>query len=239
MTKLKYCDSKAAEKGVSELTKARSAGHDEGLTDEEKTWIDLDNEFKDLEKKYASLEEEHEKTSAQKLDIEEGKKEAEEKLKSASIKIRDVSEELQKCKDELFGLQPPDSVTDTDVIKEWEALCSSIVFWIDNESGGIEDLQSQLIELSDKQKFNERLDEYWGKDRQLIANYYSKNFKDSTICDNLLRYNIHRLLEDRVFDDLVYMVGIYPSTAELLRTIEKIMAEMKPPRGKKETISSY
>ena len=238
---MNYSDSEAAAKGMGGLAKERSGSHDEGLTDEERTWIVLDNELKALKEKYASLETKHEKISAQKLKIEKRKKEAEDKLEFASTKIRGISEELQKCKDELFSLQPPNSVTDTDVIREWEALCSNIEFWIDNESGGIEDLHSQLEELRDKQKWSERLDCYWGEDRQLIASHYSKNHysKDSTILDNLLRYNIHRLLEDRVFNDCVYMVGIYPSTAELLRTIEKIMAEMKPPRGKKEMASRY
>ena len=241
MAKLKYADSKAAEKGMSDLTKERSVDHDKGLTEEERYWINVDNELKDLKRNYATLEKKHEMTLAQKLDIETGKKEAEENLELALTKLRDISEELQNCKDELFSLQPPNSVTDSHVIKEWGAVCSSIGFWIDNESGGIEDLRSQLKELSDNQKFTKRLNEYWGEDKQLIANHYSKNHysKDNPIFDKLLLYNIHRLLEDRVFNDSVYLVGLYPSTAKLLRTIEETMAEMKPPRGKRKTFSRY
>lgn len=170
---------------------------------------------------------------AQVRDAEGRKKQAEANTQIALIRVEDISEELRKCKDELFNLQPPNQVADTQIGAEWEALCSSITTWIDDQSGGIGDLRCRLIELKGKE-LSKSFDEYWGEDRQLIANAYSKT---SNILDELLRYNIHCLLEDRVFDDRVYMVGLRSSDAELLHVIEQNLGKLEPQRGKKELFS--
>ncbi|CAD6583886.1 MAG: hypothetical protein ASARMPRED_001540 [Alectoria sarmentosa] len=168
----------------------------------------LQNESIELKKNYKARQNErdviHEQRTAQLLSGVEGRrKQADANAHIALLKVQELSEELQKCKDELFNLQPPNPVADTHISAEWDALCSSITTWIDDQSGGVEDLRTQLRELSANNKLSKALAEYWGEDRQLIANHYSQS---SNILDEILRYNIHCFLEATVFDDRVYMI---------------------------------
>lgn len=199
------------------------------------------NELIELKKKYKTLQNEHdvihEQRTAQLIsDVEGRRKQADANTQIALLKVQELSEELQRCKDELFNLQPPNPVADTHISAEWDALCSSITTWIDDQSGGVEDLRTQLRELDANNKYSKALAKYWGEDRQLIANHYSQS---SNILDELLRYNIHCFLETKVFNDRVYMVGLSPSEAKLLLTIEREMAKLEPRRGKKVFSLSY
>lgn len=194
-------------------------------TDLQAAYAISQNELNRLKEKYKTL---YESTTSQLLEAERRRKQAEENTEIALLRVQDISEELQNCKDELFNLQPPNQVADAHISAEWEALCSSITSWIDDRSGGIQDLRCQLMELKAKKQLSETVDKYWGEDRQLIADHYSNPLED------LLRYNIHCLLEDRVFNHRVYMVGLHPKEAELLHTIEHSMARLEPQRGEKE-----
>ena len=185
-------------------------------------------ETKELKKKNNAL---HKSTTAQLMSVEGRRRQAEMNTQMALTRVEELTEQLHECIDALFDLQPPNQVTDAQIETEWEILCSKITFWIDNQSGGIDDLQTQLKELKAEIELSEALDQYWGEDRQLLANHYSHH---PIIFDELLRYNIHRLLEDRVFHDRVYMVGLHPSEAKILHTIERLMARMTPQRGKKQ-----
>ncbi|CAD6567999.1 MAG: hypothetical protein ASARMPREDX12_001036 [Alectoria sarmentosa] len=190
------------------------------------------NESIELKKNYKARQNErdviHEQRTAQLLSGVEGRrKQADANAHIALLKVQELSEELQKCKDELFNLQPPNPVADTHISAEWDALCSSITTWIDDQSGGVEDLRTQLRELSANNKLSKALAEYWGEDRQLIANHYSQS---SNILDEILRYNIHCFLEATVFDDRVYMVGLSRPEARLLFKIEREMAKLEPRR---------
>lgn len=185
-------------------------------------------ELNELKNNCTALQKKLDKTKAN-LRVEEERRKQAERL--GRIRVQELSAELQTCKDELFNLQPPNQVPDTDISAEWKVLRSSITNWIDDKSGGIDSLQPQLMELKARKEHSYALDEYWGEDRQFIADRYSK---DSNILDELLRYNVHRFLEEKVFDDAVYMVGLSPSEANLLHTIERALATLEPSRGKKE-----
>ncbi|KAF6226264.1 hypothetical protein HO133_009130 [Letharia lupina] len=192
----------------------------------------LQNESTELKKKYKTLQNGHdvihEQRTAQLLsDVEGRRKQADSNTQIALLKVQELSEELQKCKDELFNLQPPNPVADTHISAEWDALCSSITTWIDDQSGGVEDLRTRFRELNSNKKCSKALAKYWGEDRQLIANHYSQS---SNILDEILRYNIHCFLEAEVFDDRVYMVGLSTSEAKLLLKIEREMAKLEPRR---------
>ena len=182
------------------------------------------NEVKELEKRYNAL---HKSTTARLLRVEGLRKQSEANTQMALMRVQELTEELQECKDELFNIQPPNQVADTHIGAEWEALCSGITSWIDDQSGGIDDLRVQLRRLK-ANEFSEVVDKYWGEDRQLVANHYSRH---PNITDGLLRYNVHRLLEDMVFHDRVYMVGLHPRDAKILHRIERLMADMEPQRG--------
>ena len=205
-----------------------------------KKYETLQYESTELKKKYKTLQHERnvflEQKTAQSIAVEGRRKQADANTQIALLKVQELSEELQKCKDELFNLQPPNPVADTHISAEWDTLCSSITTWIDDQSGGVEDLRTRLRELNATEKLNEAITKYWGEDRQLIANHYSQS---SNILDEILRYNIHCFLEAKVFDDGVYMVGILPSEANVLLLIEREMAKLKPRRGKKLFFLSY
>ena len=152
-----------------------------------------------------------------------------ENARKTHLKLQAKEEELKKCKDELFDLQPPSQVSDAQIGNEWERLCGNITRWIDDQAGGTGSLYSELKRLRETNKFNDTLALYWGDDRQELANHTSR---DPYVIDVLIRYNIHCLLEERVFDKSVFMFGLRRKSAELLARIEKQMDALEPPRGK-------
>ena len=153
----------------------------------------------------------------------------EEIARKTHLKLQAKEEELQKCKDELFDLQPPSQISDAQIGHEWETLCGNITRWIDDQAGGMGSLYSDLKRLRQIDKFNDTVALYWGDDRQELAHHASRY---PFIIDVLIRYNIHCLLEERVFDESIYMFGLPRKSAELLTMIEKQMNALEPRRGK-------
>ncbi|MCJ1473627.1 hypothetical protein MMC13_002278 [Lambiella insularis] len=143
------------------------------------------------------------------------------------LKARKIAEELAKCKDELFSLQPRGEVTDSQIATEWDALCQQIARWVDDEAEfDGPDLFTRLKELRDHNQLSPTIQNYWGKDRQLLVN----RFKMNEDLDCILRYDIHCLLEAWVFDDAIYLFGLNKEDTRLLSTIEQSLANLKPPR---------
>ena len=145
------------------------------------------------------------------------------------LKLQAKEEELKKCKDELFDLQPPSQISDAQIDNEWQRLCGNITRWIDDQAGGTGSLYSELKRLTQMDEFDETLALYWGNDRQELAQHAVRY---PYITDGLIRYNIHCLLEERVFDESVYMFGLRRRSAKLLTMIEKQMDALEPRRGK-------
>ena len=168
-------------------------------------------------------------------DTSEQLRKAEEKHKSWQLKAKELADELAECKDELFNLQPCDEVTDSQVASEWDTLCQQITRWIDDEAEFVEDLFTRLEYLKKQHQLSPTVQEYWGKDRQLLVNRYKMN-ED---LDNVLRYNIHCLLETWVFDDTIYLFGLKKDDARLLRTIEHSLSTLSPQRGTYLTFQSF
>ena len=152
----------------------------------------------------------------------------EEIARKTHLKLQAKEEELQKCKDELFALQPLSPISDAQIGHEWERLCGAITQWIDDQAGGMGSLQSELKRLNQRDEFNDTIDLYWGADRQELA---LRSSRYPNIIDVLLRYNIHCLLEKRVFDESVYMFGLGSKSAKLLTMIEEQMNALEPRRG--------
>ena len=144
------------------------------------------------------------------------------------LKLQAREEELQKCKDELFDLQPPSQISDDQIGNEWERLCGNITRWIDDQAGGTGSVGSELNKLRQMDEFNDTVSQYWGNDRQELVQVASRY---PYVIDVLIRYNIHCLLEERVFDQSVYMFGLGHKSAELLNVIEKQMNALEPRRG--------
>ena len=150
-------------------------------------------------------------------------------VRKTHFKLQAKEEELQKCKDELFDLQPPSQVSDAQIGKEWERLCGNITSWIDDQGGGTGSVCSELKKLRHKDEFKDSVVPYWGNDRQDLVQHASHY---PYIIDVLIRYNIHCLLDERIFDESVYMFGLRRRSAELLTMLEKQMNALEPRRGK-------
>ncbi len=166
-------------------------------------------------------------TQLEKLRAEKAK--VEEVARKTHLKLQAKEEELQKCKDELFDLQPPSQISDVQIGNEWERLCGNITRWIDDQAGGMGSLYSELKRLRQMDEFTDTVALYWGDDRQELAHHANRY---PYITDVLIRYNIHCLLEKRIFDESVYMFGLRHRSAELLTMIEKQMNALDPPRGR-------
>ena len=166
-------------------------------------------------------------TQLEKLRVE--KANMEEIARKTHSKLQAKEEELQKCKDELFDLQPPSQISDVQIGNEWETLCGNITRWIDDQAGGMGSLNSELKRLRQSDQFTKTIAFHWGDDRQELARHANRY---PNIIDVLIRYNIHCLLEERVFDESVYMFGLQRKSAELLTMIENQMSALEPRRGK-------
>jgi len=146
-------------------------------------------------------------------------------VRSSQTRINDLADELRICKDELFCLQPATQVSDTQISTAWETLCGNIVQWIDDQAGDFTNLTSQLKILQDDGQLTPMVSLYWGRDRQEMA------LRHRNILDDLLRYNIHCLLERTVFAHEVYMAGLTPEESEVLSTVESTMVLGEPRKG--------
>ena len=168
-------------------------------------------------------------TTTQLENLRAEKSNMEEVARKTHLKLQAKEEELQKCKDELFDLQPPSQISDVQIGNEWEMLCGNITRWIDDQAGGMGSLYSELKRLKQLDQFTKTIAFYWGDDRQELARHANRY---PNIIDMLIRYNIHCLLEERVFDESVYMFGLQRRSAELLTMIENQMSALEPRRGK-------
>ena len=170
---------------------------------------------------YKTITAQLEKSQAEKAKLEEI-------ARNTRSKLRAKEEELQKCKDELFDLQPPSQISDAQIGNEWERLCESITRWIDDQAGGTGSVYPELKRLRQMDDFNGTVALYWGNDRQELVQHASHY---PYIIDVLIRYNIHCLLEETIFDKSVYMFGLRIRSAKLLTMIEKQMNALEPRRG--------
>ncbi|KAJ9606960.1 hypothetical protein H2200_008971 [Cladophialophora chaetospira] len=86
-----------------------------------------------------------------------------EKLKRRDQKIRELEKEkvalenaLDKCKDQIIRMQPVQGVTDDQLRGQYEGLCDSIEYWVDNHFGDEEDiLPKMLSSTNDQEPFEE------------------------------------------------------------------------------------
>ena len=153
---------------------------------------------------------------------------AEETQRAWQLQAQEIAEELRQCKDELFSLQPHGGITDTQIAAEWDTLCQQITRWVDDEAEFASDLHTRLEELLRQNQLSQTIQKYWGRDRQRLVNRDKMNDE----LDFMLRYNIHCLLEDWVFDESIYLFGLRKDDARLLKDIENGLASLKPARGK-------
>ena len=153
------------------------------------------------------------------------KREVEIERNSLRLKIQDMNADLTACRDTLFSLQPQEQSSDQSLNVEWEALCQVIASWVDDEIETNATLEEILPKLQEKDAFKGTVTRYWGKDKQKLAHRVSGGF------DDLIKLNMHQLLEQRIFNNPSYLVGLTHEQSRFLRTIETRLANLEPPRG--------
>lgn len=135
-------------------------------------------------------------------------------------------EEMSRCKDALFSLQPQEQIPDSQISREWEALCDQISRWVDDEISTEATLKALLRKADEARQFTGIVAEFWNDDVQRLAARYPGSL------DDLFQFQIHRLLEDRLFKDSIYLVTLNSNQAKLLRSLEVSLSNLKPERGK-------
>ena len=156
-----------------------------------------------------------------------------EKTRQVDSQLRDVqsetvsiAEELKDCKDELFALQPQNDIPDSQIHSEWEGLCDNIVRWVDDEAGDIDNLHARLESVRARGGGNnEIIDKYWNPDTQMMASREPGAFED------LLRYNIHLLLETKLFNENLNLLGSIPETYRLVCQMAIGLGNLQPRRS--------
>ena len=142
-------------------------------------------------------------------------------------RVGDLERELVACKDKIFSLQPPTQVTDLEIRRGWKTLCAQIDQWIDDESGGMDDVRPLLVEgrlknVSLKSSI-EQLEKLETSDGIISRN--------PCILDDVIRTMIHDILWKELLAENVGMAGLTPENTELLTILEKSLEGLEPPRG--------
>ena len=143
----------------------------------------------------------------------------EESLEETREKMMALQSELTACKDDLFGLRPAAPIPETDILKNFETIGQQIVNWIDGEVLAFQkshpDAEPQHIFTTDSD----------GEASNFLATYPAAG-------EYLVRFLIHRFLQDHIFSPDIYLVGLPEETQFLLRRVEESMKRLKPPKGR-------
>lgn len=114
-----------------------------------------------------------------------------------------LSKELSACKDDLFQLQPMNQPSDTSIKNQYEAVCQEILDWIEEEISVFETLGKETT----TQMFS------GGGNPQAASMLYSY----PEIGEYLIRYEIHRYLQRKMFHKDIYLLGLPQDIVRLLR----------------------
>ena len=143
-------------------------------------------------------------------------------------RVEGLERELVACKDKIFSLQPPSQVTDSEILRGWKALCAQIDQWIDDESGGMDDVRPLLIEgrleNGSLKSSIERLEKLERSDGLISGN--------PCILDGVIRAMIYDILLEEILAENVSMPGLTPEMVELLFMLEKSLEGLEPRRGR-------
>ena len=143
-------------------------------------------------------------------------------------RVQGLERELVACKDKIFSLQPPSQVTDSEIRRGWKALCAQIDQWVDDESGGMDDIRPLLIEGRLKncslKSSLEQIEKLETSDGLISGN--------PGILDDVIRTMIYDILLEKVLAENVSMLGLTPEMVEQLSMLEKSLEGLEPRRGR-------
>lgn len=126
--------------------------------------------------------------------------------------------DLQACKDDLFRLQPLAQVPDSNIAKDYDLLCLEIMNWIDGE---ITSFEKSNRYTEPEQLFSSSCD----SELSLLL----QNHPDCG--EYFVRFLIHSCLNEFVFGDDVYLLGLSAEATKFLQRAEQGMGALEPKRG--------
>ena len=128
-------------------------------------------------------------------------------------------QDLTACQDDLFKLQPRAQISDADVAEEFNEVCHRIASWVDDEITLYENSHPKISSLD---LFSGGED---AKAARLLQKYPEAG-------DLWVKYEIHRCLQQFVFEKDVYLLGLPLEMKHALQEAEQCMASSQPPKGK-------
>ncbi|KAL8748102.1 MAG: hypothetical protein Q9184_007510 [Pyrenodesmia sp. 2 TL-2023] len=140
-----------------------------------------------------------------------------------------LEQELQACKDDLFKLQPRNTVPDSDVGQAYDELHEHISSWMEGEISRIERVCWKSNNSALPKFFH-----HGGKAlfKKLLVSYPASGG------EYLVRYRIGMILQKTILDKGILLLGLDDATCTLLKRIERKMSEAKPSRDP-ESIHSW
>lgn len=182
-----------------------------------------DTELEVLQNRISTLSETCQNKRAENKSLLAGIDTANGDFQQLRTKLLASQQDLHTCKDDLFRLQPMNQAPDTEISNDFESICHEISSWIDGEISRFEKEHTEAnADTISANIFNFRGD----RDAAWLTATHP-NFGEY-----LVTFKIHQCLQETMFKDNVYLVGLSQGRKEILQTIESGMKELEPPRGK-------
>lgn len=138
---------------------------------------------------------------------------------------RDLHENLTECKDDLLRLQPPSQIPDSELAEQYSSLTQHISRWVDDETEDSQGMETCFEALGKADDLPEPLKPY------LTDEHIRLGKKSPNAQPFIIRFVVHRYLENFIFGNDVYLFGLDSRSIELFAGIERGMHELEPPRG--------
>ena len=138
---------------------------------------------------------------------------------------RDLHENLTECKDDLLRLQPPSQTPDSELAEQYSSLTQHISRWVDDETEDSNGMETSFESLSKADDLPESLKPF------LTDEHIRLGKKSPNAQPFIIRFIVHRYLENCVFGNEVYLFGLDTRSIGLFEGIERGMHELEPPRG--------
>jgi len=139
-------------------------------------------------------------------------------LQQVRTKLAGARQALSSCKDDLFRLQPTAQLSDTEILRGFEEVCDNIVDWIDGE----------LVRF-ERANPSSRPDQLFHGAGNLYRINLLQKYED--IGEHLVAYEVHRQLLGSILNPNTYLCGLTEGPTEVLKDVERSMANSKPPKG--------
>lgn len=134
--------------------------------------------------------------------------------------LAQTQKELAVCRDELFQLQPTVHTPDTEILEAFEDICEQIVNWLDEEMSAFE-----------KAHPTKHVEQLFSTSKSSDTGRFLHENPEAG--EHLLRYLVHKVIDQTIFEDKVYQFGISKQTNTALQKMMESMRELNPPRGER------